>query len=265
MTTWGDFAAAAPELAAFGEQRFAQHVAYLATVRADGAPRVHPVTPIIGAGHLFLCMEPTSPKGQDLRRDGRYALHCAVEDADTRTIAAQVASYTPKDRYILFELSVERAASTVYENSKAVRRQWKANTAFKRLNVETFFSSGDPMVRKIKQPGPPQRGGMPGGGGMNQNAMLGQLQQLQQQMMEAQEALGNETVEATSGGGAVTVVMTGHQIVQSIKINPEVVNAEDVELLQDMIVAAVNEAVDKSRKLAEEKMGPLAGGLKGIF
>lgn len=124
------------------------------------------------------------------------------------------------------------------------------------------------MVRKIRQPGPsrggpPQRGGAPTGG-MNQNAMMGQLQQLQQQMAEAQEALGSETVEASAGGGAVTVLMTGHQVLQSIQINPEVVNAEDVELLQDMIVAAINEAVVKSRKMAEEKMEPLTGGLKGM-
>jgi DNA-binding YbaB/EbfC family protein len=122
------------------------------------------------------------------------------------------------------------------------------------------------MVRKIRQPGPPQqRGGAPGAGGaMNPNAMMGQLQKLQQQMMEAQEALAHETVEASAGGGAVTVVMSGHQLLQSIKINPEVVNAEDVELLQDMVVAAVNDAVAKSRQMAEEKLGPLTGGLKGM-
>ncbi|MEP7200566.1 MAG: pyridoxamine 5'-phosphate oxidase family protein [Chloroflexota bacterium] len=146
MTTWADFAAAAPELAAFGAQRFANGVAYLATVTADGAPRVHPVTPIVGAGRLFLFMEPTSPKGHDLRRGSRYALHCAVsdssgasgefyvtgratfvEDATTRALAVAASQYAPKDRYILFELSVERAAATVYENGEAVRRRWKAN------------------------------------------------------------------------------------------------------------------------------------------
>jgi general stress protein 26 len=55
-------------------------VAYLATVRKDGTPRVHPMTPIIGQGHFFVFMEPTSPKGHDLRRDGRFAIHCAVSD-----------------------------------------------------------------------------------------------------------------------------------------------------------------------------------------
>ncbi len=118
------------------------------------------------------------------------------------------------------------------------------------------------MVRKIRGQAPAHAGGLPKGGGKS-DAMLGQLQQLQQQMMVAQEALGHETVEATAGGGAVTVVMTGHQIVQSLKLNPEIVNADDVEMLQDLIVVAVNDAVAKSRKLAEEKLGPLAGGLQG--
>ncbi|MCA1555037.1 MAG: pyridoxamine 5'-phosphate oxidase family protein, partial [Chloroflexi bacterium] len=77
MKHWANFAAAAPELAAFGAQRLHGSVAYLATIRPDGAPRVHPVTPIIGEGHLFVFMEPTSPKGKDLQRDNRYALHCA--------------------------------------------------------------------------------------------------------------------------------------------------------------------------------------------
>ncbi len=80
MTDWKTFTQQAPELAAFGKARFSSGVAYLATVRADGSPRVHPVTPIIGE-QLFLFMEPTSPKGDDLRRDDRYALHCAVEDS----------------------------------------------------------------------------------------------------------------------------------------------------------------------------------------
>lgn len=91
--------------------------------------------------------------------------------------------------------------------------------------------------------------------------MMKQAQQLQSKMLKAQEELGNETVEATAGGGAVTVVMTGHQEMKSIKISPEVVDPEDVELLEDMILAALKEATAKSRDLAEKKMGPLTGGL----
>jgi hypothetical protein len=79
--SWKDFEEANPELAAFGLERFKSGVAYLATVRKDGSPRVHPVTPIVGDGYLFVFMEPTSPKGYDLRRDGRYAMHSAVSDS----------------------------------------------------------------------------------------------------------------------------------------------------------------------------------------
>src|SRR6266571_9020706 len=78
--TWQVFEAAAPEIAAYAIQRLAGRVAYLATVRPDGGPRVHPVTPIIGAGGLFLFMEPTSPKGRDLRERSWYALHNGVPD-----------------------------------------------------------------------------------------------------------------------------------------------------------------------------------------
>src|SRR5687767_6093784 len=80
MARWGDFAAAEPELAAFVWERLRTAPAYLATVRADGAPRVHPVTPIATADGLYVFMEPTSPKGTDLRERGWFALHNAVPD-----------------------------------------------------------------------------------------------------------------------------------------------------------------------------------------
>jgi DNA-binding YbaB/EbfC family protein len=100
------------------------------------------------------------------------------------------------------------------------------------------------------------------GGGMVQ-----QLQKLQQDMLSAQEALGDEVVEITAGGGAITVAITGHQRIQSITIDPEVVDPDDVEMLQDLIVAAVNEAIEKSQNLAAERMGALTGGLgiPGLF
>lgn len=141
--SWHILEQANSQLAEFGLKRLAGNVAYLATVRKDGSPRVHPVTPIIGQGRLFIFMEPTSPKGHDLRRDGRYALHCAVSDTSgesgefiitgrgqlvddpaTRALAAQLSSYKPADRYLLFELSVESASSTRYENDKPVREHW---------------------------------------------------------------------------------------------------------------------------------------------
>ena len=95
-----------------------------------------------------------------------------------------------------------------------------------------------------------------GGGGMMQ-----QIQQLQQQMAAAQEALTDETVTATVGGGVVTVVATGDQQIQSLEINPDILEDADAEMLQDLILTAVNSALDQSRELAAERLGPLAGGL----
>jgi len=105
-----------------------------------------------------------------------------------------------------------------------------------------------------------------GGGGMNlpggaKGGLAGQLQAMQQQMLEQQEALGSETVEISAGGGVIKVVMTGHQKLESITIDPEVVDPEDVEMLQDLIVAAINEAVEASQSLAADAMGSITGGL----
>jgi nucleoid-associated protein EbfC len=106
--------------------------------------------------------------------------------------------------------------------------------------------------------------GVPGGA---KGGLAGQLQAMQQQMMEAQEALGDKTVEVTAGGGAIKVVMTGHQKLESITIDPEVVDPEDVEMLQDLILAAINEAVEASQNLAADEMGSITGGLNipGLF
>ena len=91
--------------------------------------------------------------------------------------------------------------------------------------------------------------------------MLQQLQKLQEEMVKTQEALGDETVTVTAGGGTITVVITGHQKIQSITIEPEVVDPDDVEMLQDLVMAAVNEAIDKSQQLATDRLGALTGGL----
>lgn len=91
--------------------------------------------------------------------------------------------------------------------------------------------------------------------------ILRQIQELQARIQETQEALGRETVTATVGGGAVTVVMTGHHKVISVHIDPDVVNSGDVEMLQDLIVAGINEALEKSQALAEERLSPLTAGL----
>ena len=96
---------------------------------------------------------------------------------------------------------------------------------------------------------------------MNRN-MIKQAQQLQARLMKAQEELETETVEASAGGGAVKVVATGKQTIQSVAIDPAAVDPDDVDLLQDMVLAAVNEALAKSQALAAERLGALTGGLK---
>jgi DNA-binding YbaB/EbfC family protein len=88
-----------------------------------------------------------------------------------------------------------------------------------------------------------------------------QLEELQNQMMQAQNNLAEAVVTASAGGGAVTVEMTGAQELRSITIKPEVVDPEDVEMLQDLIMAALREAMEKSHQLAAEMLGPLAGGM----
>jgi len=145
---WSEFAAVSPDLAEFGRRRLEGRIAYLATVRVDGSPRLHPVSPFIANGRLFVYMEPASPKAHDLARDRRFALHCAVEDngggggeflitgcggkvidQGVRRLAfegAVAAGYKPDNRYVLFELEISAAMSTVYEDGKAKRVRWNA-------------------------------------------------------------------------------------------------------------------------------------------
>lgn len=95
--------------------------------------------------------------------------------------------------------------------------------------------------------------------GGNPMKMLQQVQQMQAKMARAQKELESETVEATSGGGAVKAVVTGQQRVVSVTVDPDA--AGDVEMLQDLVVAALNEALDRSRELASQRMGALTAGL----
>src|SRR5512137_1345606 len=97
--------------------------------------------------------------------------------------------------------------------------------------------------------------------GSGQAGMLGQFQRLQQQMQEAQEKLAKETVTVTSGGGAVKVIMSGDQKCQSVEIDPSLLKDADAEMLQDLVLTAINLALDESRELQQKMMGPLAGGL----
>jgi hypothetical protein len=97
--------------------------------------------------------------------------------------------------------------------------------------------------------------------------MLRQAQMMQKKMQQMQEDLGKRTVEATAGGGMVAVVATGAQDIVSITIDKAVVDPEDVEMLQDLVLAAVNDALKKARELQQSEMGALTGGLKipGLF
>lgn len=99
-----------------------------------------------------------------------------------------------------------------------------------------------------------------GGGGMG-GGMMAQIQKLQKQMEEAQAQLALETVTASAGGGAIKVTMTGDQKCKAVEISPDLLKDADAEMLQDLVLSAVNMALDQSRELAAERMGPLAGGL----
>jgi hypothetical protein len=91
---------------------------------------------------------------------------------------------------------------------------------------------------------------------------MAMFQKMQQQMLKIQEELSKETVEATAGGGAVKATMTGQQKLVGISIDPEVVDAEDVDMLQDLVVAAVNDAITKSQELQAKRLSALTGGMK---
>lgn len=103
----------------------------------------------------------------------------------------------------------------------------------------------------------------PGGGGAG-GGMMAQIKHLQEQMEAAQEQLANETVTSSAGGGVVKVTMTGDQKCTQVVIDPELLKDADAEMLQDLVLSAVNLALDDSRKLAADKMGPLAGGIPGM-
>ncbi|QSX08188.1 YbaB/EbfC family nucleoid-associated protein [Alkalibacter rhizosphaerae] len=112
------------------------------------------------------------------------------------------------------------------------------------------------------------RNKFPGGGGMgNMNNMMKQMQKMQQEMQRVQEEVQKKEVEATSGGGAVTAIATGKKELVSIKIDPEVVDPDDVEMMEDLVLAAVNEALRKAEEMVAEEMGKVTGGMNvpGLF
>jgi DNA-binding YbaB/EbfC family protein len=99
---------------------------------------------------------------------------------------------------------------------------------------------------------------------MDFNKMMEQVQQMQTQVQQAQEELKNETVQATAGGGMVRVTATGSGEIKEVSIDPKAIDPDDPEMLADMIVAAVNEALRASQSMMESKLGPALGGLHGM-
>lgn len=101
----------------------------------------------------------------------------------------------------------------------------------------------------------------------NMNQMMKQVKKMQEQMLKAQEELGSKTIEGSSGGGVVTVQVNGHKKVLSIQIKPEAVDPEDIEMLQDLVITAVNDALTQADDLANNDMGKFTGGMKipGLF
>jgi len=142
--SWKAFEDSAPGLAQLACEKLDRKIAYLATLRKDGSPRLHPVTPFIGDGMLFIFTEPSSPKIRDIQRDGRYALHCAVggggplvevllsgdavqiTDPNVRAQAEKIASSPVViDSYFLFEFTIARVLVVEYDQErKPVVRRW---------------------------------------------------------------------------------------------------------------------------------------------
>ncbi len=110
------------------------------------------------------------------------------------------------------------------------------------------------------------KGGFPGGfGGGNMNNLMKQAQKLQKQMEDMQKDLETKEFEASVGGGAVVIKVNGKKEVTSINIKPEVVDPDDVEMLEDLVMSAVNEAIKKAEDETSSKMGKLTGGMGGLF
>ena len=111
-------------------------------------------------------------------------------------------------------------------------------------------------------------GGPQMGGGGGNSGMMRQLQKMQEDMVKAQEALGEEVLEVEAGGGAIKIEITGHQRVNSVTINPSMLDTSDAEWandLQDLLVVAINQAIEKSQERASERMEAITGGLNGML
>ncbi|MBC8506238.1 MAG: hypothetical protein ISR58_04855 [Anaerolineales bacterium] len=148
--SWKEFEESAPEMASLGSERINRKITYLATIKKNSSPRLHPVTPFIGNGMLFMFTEPTSPKIGDLCRDGRYAMHCSVDrkegdplieflvsgnaqaitDELVRQEAKKIAATSINlDGYYLFEFHIDYALAVEYDDDwKKVPRRWRRDS-----------------------------------------------------------------------------------------------------------------------------------------
>jgi DNA-binding YbaB/EbfC family protein len=116
-------------------------------------------------------------------------------------------------------------------------------------------------LKEVTEPKQEEEENMAKGRGRGPKGMMDQLQKMQQQLEQAQEALADEMVEVTTGGGAVRVKMSGTQQCHQVTIDPDLVEAGDVEMLQDLVLLAINQAIHESQVVAARKLGPLSGGL----
>ena len=121
--------------------------------------------------------------------------------------------------------------------------------------------------KKRKMPRGMKSSGLGGFGGGSPMDLMAQVQKMQEEMARVQQALAEEVLEVTVGGGAVRVTITGQQEVRAIEVDPELLDPEEVEMLQDMLVAAINQAIEKSQALAAERLQAVTGGLSlpGLF
>jgi len=143
--SWAIFSEQAPEIAHFGQKRIDGKVSYLATVRENGAPRIHPVTALVGEGSCFIFAEPESSKVRDFHHNSQFSLHCSmsdssgssgefqirglaeyVSDEDVRLLAESICHYRPASSYQLFELKISEAMSNCYRGGRANRKRWRA-------------------------------------------------------------------------------------------------------------------------------------------
>lgn len=145
MLSWGELQLAAPDIAEFGRQRLDGKVAYLATLRGNGDPRVHPVTAFLSNTRCFIFAEPDSSKVRDLSRNGKFHLHCAMSDSSGSSGEFQMSGtvvevreqafraeaeancpFRPSARSILYELRLQEAVATSYRGGRPDRRRWRS-------------------------------------------------------------------------------------------------------------------------------------------